>query len=929
MRGKLNLKLLCFLIISFFMIGIGGVKASTITINSIEWLGNYQTARYAKFNVTLDGTTSRYAYCLDAPLDAPNSGATFGSSTLLSAETRLRMINVLVAAGYPAYNLTYTDGGTMTDADAFYVTQAALWYARYGAAATYRTFTPNFHQKMKNGTYGLYKYKTAYNKLIAAADNKNAYSGNSTQIELSSDNGNTMSESTIGTNKVLVSNSTFSVNVASRIDVTGTNALIYSEDLTQSYGTSKNVNKDEEFKIVIDVDDSASASEYNASFSVTELNPVSEYELLTFPGYTVQSGFQSMALLLPLGSTPANLDYSLKGNTENHEYDVAFAKVNEDGDYLGGTLLAIYTENDEFIRQFYSSSEGPKTGIKLVPGNYYLKEITNPSGYTLNTTPVNFTVGNDGQITVGGNEVDVVSISDENAYISFKKVDIDGNAVEGATFVIYNRLSDGTLKSDNYICGKTDSEGYLTQTSSACNNIGTTYGTNNIISSTGVYKLTDLDYSNFPSYGRLYVKELEAAYGFDKDDDEYILVGPIQDSFGYYSGGNPGDVIQNTRDGKTVTEFQFKDTRYINISKVDSIGGEEIEGATLRICIKNSATGKCEVKGTGEDKQPDYVDSWVSGTEPHKFSGIKKDVRYILEEVYAPEQYEILFSGMLEFELVDDEGTVRMYNHETGEEIDNPEKLKAVMPNKPITQVTISKTSAVGGEEIPGANIKICTEDAFNDALNTTGDGNNCTATEEWTSGTTPHTVTGLGYGKYRLVETIAPAGYYSKTSSVPFEIKIDGKIVSVTMTNDVTKLTISKKNQITNERIAGAKLEIIDLETSAIAKDYKGNELVWESKLDEDWVIYGIPGGKKYKLIETITPEGYQEGMIIDGQVVNEYEFYIGNTDQDVNIDLNLEVLNAPNTGISTLNLFAIGGLMVFAGYETIKIYRRKALNN
>ena len=43
----------------------------------------------------------------------------------------------------------------------------------------------------------------------------------------------------------------------------------------------------------------------------------------------------------------------------------------------------------------------------------------------------------------------------------------------------------------------------------------------------------------------------------------------------------------------------------------------------------------------------------------------------------------------------------------------------------------------------------------------------------------------------------------------------------------------------------------------------------------------------------------------------------------------IGIEVLNAPNTGLSTLNLFAIGGLMVLAGYETIKIYRRKALND
>ena len=81
--------------------------------------------------------------------------------------------------------------------------------------------------------------------------------------------------------------------------------------------------------------------------------------------------------------------------------------------------------------------------------------------------------------------------------------------------------------------------------------------------------------------------------------------------------------------------------------------------------------------------------------------------------------------------------------------------------------------------------------------------------------------------------------------------------------------------------------------------------------------------------MVETQRPEGFQEGMIIDGELVNEYAFSVSNEISELEIDAYIQVMNAPNTGISTLNLFAIGGLMVFAGYETIKIYRRKALNN
>ena len=942
MKGKFTKfkKLLCYVIISLFMFGIGGelVKADThtITIDSINWLGSYQTARYAKFNVTLDGTTSRYAYCLDAPLEAPSIGTTFTSQdNLLSPAVKLKMINVLLAAGYPNYN--YSALGVNNDLDAFYVTQAALWYARYGGTATYRTFTPNFHVKMKNGVYS-----TGYKYLIAAADSKQTYDVETTKLKLNADNGNTMSEATIGNNNiVLVSDSTFSVsdsgnpkNTSYNVTVTGTNASIYSEDLSTNYGTSHDfTNESDRFKIVIDVDDSAPASQYDASFNVTELNPGTKYDLLTFPGGG-SWGWQSMGLLLPIGNTPANTSYSITGNTTDHEYDIPFAKVgidkNGNSSYIKDTELQIYTSDNKFITSFITTDE-PITR-KLVPGDYYLKEFSNPGGYAINNSVVNFTVANDGTLTSGGNQVEIVSLSDEHAYITLKKVTVEGQPVEGAVIVIYwknKQVGDG-----KYICGKTDSEGYLSQTSVICDSLGNQYGTVNKLSQTGVYDLiTDLSYTGFYAENQLYVKEIAAPTGYEIDHNVYAIAGPSGDSIGWYynhenyMAGDAGDVVQITKDSKTVTEFQFRDNRYINISKVDSIGGQEVPGATLMICRK-AANGDCEV-----DNSPNhlkiYVDYWISEATPHEFVGIEKNVRYILEERYTPEDYELMFKGKLEFELVDDQGTVKMYNHETGEEITNPDKLKAVMPNAPTTKVEISKVDAAGGEEIPGAEIKICTKDAYNSALSTTGDGNNCEATESWTSGTTPHMIKGLEEGDYVLIETVAPAGYYSKTSSTEFTVVRDGRVLSITMPNNVTKLTIKKRNQVTGERIAGAKLEIRDFETGEVAKDYKGNELVWVSKADQDWEIFGIPGGKKYKLVETVTPEGYQEGMIIDGKLVNEYEFYIGNKETDINIELNLEVLNAPNTGISTLNLFAIGGLMVFAGYETIKIYRRKALNN
>ena len=146
-------------------------------------------------------------------------------------------------------------------------------------------------------------------------------------------------------------------------------------------------------------------------------------------------------------------------------------------------------------------------------------------------------------------------------------------------------------------------------------------------------------------------------------------------------------------------------------------------------------------------------------------------------------------------------------------------------------------------------------------------------------------------------------------------------------MTNEPTKVKISKVNQITGERIAGASMQILNASDRSIAKDFNGNELTWVSKADSDWEILGLPVGD-YILIETVVPEGFQEGMIIDGENVNEYNFSVIDNDDELYLGVYVQVMNAPNTGMSTLNLFAIGGLLVFVGYETIKIYRRKALN-
>jgi uncharacterized surface anchored protein len=375
----------------------------------------------------------------------------------------------------------------------------------------------------------------------------------------------------------------------------------------------------------------------------------------------------------------------------------------------------------------------------------------------------------------------------------------------------------------------------------------------------------------------------------------------------------------------------------MKIGKVDITTHEEIENAKF-IVTDPKISGK-----DANDNEINIVDSWTSGDDgkdengkikPHKIVGIELGHRYRLSEYQAPEGYYKMTTD-IDFEMYED-GTIKTFDPTTGQEIKNltGENYQLLVPNE-TTKLYVSKTSFVTGEEIEGAELKICTKDAY-DAATATGNGNECTASWSWTSGDDgkdengkikPHLIEKMATGTYYLIETTAPAGYIKQTKAVMFEYKEGEQTQKVEFKNEPTKVTIQKLDLVTKQRIKGATLQILNASDRTIAKDANGTELTWVSREDADWEIYALPAGE-YILIEKVTPTDYKEGMIINDITTNEYKFTVSDQEGDLNIKVGIEVLNAPNTGISTLNLFAIGGLLIFAGYETIRIYRKKTIN-
>lgn len=925
MKGKFaNLKLLCFLLISFFILGFGGeVKADNVNFSSHKPL-SIRSLTY--FQWIYSTSTGQDAYCLEHSKMGPTQGGIMSlglNNNILNSNQRKTVINILRAS----QGLT----GLSSD-ERYYITQAAIWYAKDGIGPDGgEGITLGFYNWIKGS-----KYAGAWNTLMNARNNaivdpSIAIKGTKYTLE-QSDDGMVSQDFYVAANGV---NGNFRV----RIDSGSAGASILYGNCTADPNhrcTTVDVPAGARFKIMVNTPQNS--GEVNAKFTVTPLSAPSVYDINTYVGIQ-GSNWQSVAMLT---SAPKTLSRTqvVKGNFVGDK-EIQVQKVDKDTCTLDGngnvtdfnscTKVAgaefyILDENGSKVKSVISTGPGEENPkIKLPIGDYTMVENAAPGGYYSSDDSVSFSVTADGVKDKDGHlmtgTVPTIYYSNSKVKIKFRKLDRDGNPMSGIKFKIYN----ATGAANGYLCAYTDANGYLTQ---AC----TGEDASNNVKSNGEYTI-GLDFGL--SEGIYQIEEI-----CETDSCRQYNIGGHSNSFegsnGFYISDYGKQVVlfnydlslQYEGDSKTpLVIMNMTNKNEIKITKTDVTTGREVGGADLVVTDPSIVDG-------------DYIiDSWTSSVVTHEVHGIVPGHKYRLTEENAPAGY-IAMKTAIDF-IMDEDGNVKTYDITTGEEIAdlNGTDYELLITNMPIKTV-FSKTDTVTGEEVPGAHLKVCTKDAYDLAVSATGNGNDCDVFEnpnrdtqdkkvEWDSvADEPHVEAALPAGDYYLIETIAPVGYYKKTTAVSFTVKDDGTTTKVEMTNELTKLVISKRNEITGDRMAGAKFEILNASDRSVAKDYLGNDLVWTSDGINDWEIMGIPVGD-YILVETQNPEGFQEGMIIDGEVYNEYKFSIVENYEDVNIDsTTISITNVPNTGISTLNLFAIGGLMVFIGYETIKIYRRKALN-
>lgn len=922
-------KLLCYLIISIFILGIGGevVKAESATFGSrgtlhYRYWGSLDNQsdylRYSTYFQQLYGTINgqqKDAFCLDT-YSAPPTGISLElNNSILNANQRKIVMGVLAKADSDSEVTKLSTG------EKYYITQAAIWYKLYGV-----------HPNGTNGiTQGFYnwvrssKYSSAWNALIKAPtyDENKIYSldvkGSSKLIE----SGDYLVSENFKINGKNVSGN-FNVKVN---DTSNGACILYSANGTEKCEANVNLNNNATFKVRVN-NPGDSAGTVSTSVTVVPNTQPTVYDIKTYLGVNVNgSQIQSVAVVTDKTKTLSKT-IKVQGNYTN-DIDIQIQKLDSTTNQrVAGAILEVRDSSDNVLGTFTSVSEGTNPIIKLPEGDYKLVEISTPvdydqyereisKGYYLNENSQEFSVVNNGselKVKQGDTILDTatISMSNDRIKIRFRKVDENGQPMAGIKFEIVSYAYAMTGGTNPKLCAYTDENGYLTRPCTGSDN------TNNV-KSDGIYTL-GIDFGvNNDVFTVEEFCELDSCKRYDSGFNGLPMLEINDDSI---SGLNPFISVNNPGDG-SVIELTMTNKYYIDISKTDITGGAEIPGAS--IIVTDPALNDDNV-----------IDQWVSTSVPHRITGIEANHKYRLEETVAPEGF-IKMVNAIDF-IMDEDGNVTTYDIDTGEAITDlvGSGYGLLITNAPV-KTYFSKTSATTGEEIAGASLKVCTEESYNAAKASTGDGNNCETfvnpytnkKVEWVSeaGKT-HIEDALPSGNYYLIEEMAPEGYVKQVNSASFTVKNDGTITKVEMKNETTKVFISKKDVTTGDEIPGAELKICtldDYEKDGANCNPAREDTKWISGTEEH-KIETLPFGD-YVLIETLPASNYEEGMIIDGELMTAYKFTISQDNNNIKIDVYNQLMNVPNTGISTLNLFAIGGLLVFVGYETIKIYRKRAL--
>lgn len=315
--------------------------------------------------------------------------------------------------------------------------------------------------------------------------------------------------------------------------------------------------------------------------------------------------------------------------------------------------------------------------------------------------------------------------------------------------------------------------------------------------------------------------------------------------------------VKNSSELETVT---MKD-KQVKVSKL-TVGGEEVTGAHMQII----------------DEDGNVVDEWYSEGKSHIANGLEEGKTYTLHEDLSPLGFNLANDFTFEVTKEKENQTVEMID--TINEVSKVDEKGNLLKGAEMT-VTSNKTKNIIDKWISGQHIFDVT-DEMKAQLKETGkaegmyvddedstvqysiaknkgkddytvmfvkDGVTTYTNIDLDGNETRHMIQGLEAGEeYVLKETKTPNGYATfKTQTFTAE---EGKDTVLSMTDEDTKIEISKQDITTKKELEGAKLKVTDKDGKVIDEWTSGKQ---------PHMIKNLTAGETYTLTEVIAPKNYK----------------------------------------------------------------------
>ena len=567
-------------------------------------------------------------------------------------------------------------------------------------------------------------------------------------------------------------------------------------------------------------------------------------------------------------------------DVENLTTDFEFNKTDVTGDKeVEGAQLTVTDEEGNVVDQWISTDKVHSIEGLVVGKTYTLSETVTAKDY-VKATDIKFTVKN-------SSELETVTMKDKQ--VSFTKTDVTGEKeVEGAEITVTDKVTGKVVdkwtsaKESHFINGLEE---------------GRTYILSETVSPEEYVKSTDIEFTVSKEKVNEKVNMKDKQVSFTKTDvtgEKEVegaeitvtdkVTGKVVDKWtsakeSHFINGleegrtyilsetvSPEEYVKSTDIEFTVSKEKVNEKvnmkdKQVKISKL-TVGGQEVTGALMQIL----------------DEDGNIVDEWTSEGKVHYATGLVEGKKYTLHEDLAPTGLNL--ANDIEFEVSYEKENQQVEMIDTINEVSKVDEKGNLLKGAEMT-VTSNKTKNIIDKWISGQHIFDVTDEmkaqlkengkaegTYMDEEDSTvqysiaknkgkddytvmfvKDGITTYTNIDLDGNETRHMIQGLEAGEeYVLKETKTPNGYATfKTQTFTAE---EGKDTVLSMTDEDTKIEISKQDITTKKELEGAKLKVTDKDGKVIDEWTSGKQ---------PHMIKNLTAGETYTLTEVIAPKNYK----------------------------------------------------------------------